>query len=303
MLLRSSSTPALKNLVGQCSVVPEIDAASTPSHVSPKYSPLRQVPPALSLKRTSSEGDLKLFSSKKGKSKKQIKDGTSPLQAPLQRTSSEGDLKLRGISSLEEASRSVVAALESAGGPGGRGEGGFSGGRGGDGEDGIWGELPPQGTESMDKYYRDMITMYPGDALLLSNYAKFLKEARGDAARAEEFCERAILVSGGDGGVLSMYGDLIWNNHRDGGRANTYFNQAVKSSPDDCHVIASYARFLWDVAEEGEEEEEEEDEEVEEEQAQQFQPRRMPQAHQPAHRFSIGFGTQLGFPPLTASTT
>ncbi|CAI0415099.1 unnamed protein product [Linum tenue] len=262
MLLRSSSTPALKNLVGQCSVVPEIDAASTPSHVSPKYSPLRQVPPALSLKRTSSEGDLKLFSSKKGKSKKQIK-----------RTSSEGDLKLRGISSLEEASRSVVAALESAGGPGGRGEGGFSGGRGGDGEDGIWGELPPQGTESMDKYYRDMITMYPGDALLLSNYAKFLKEARGDAARAEEFCERAILVSGGDGGVLSI------------------------------HVIASYARFLWDVAEEGEEEEEEEDEEVEEEQAQQFQPRRMPQAHQPAHRFSIGFGTQLGFPPLTASTT
>ncbi|CAI0416673.1 unnamed protein product [Linum tenue] len=255
MLLRSSSTPALKNLVGQCSVVPEIDAASTPSHVSPKYSPLRQVPPALSLKRTSSEGDLKLFSSKKGKSKKQVKDGTSPLHysqlrpppssaaitavpassrtAPLQRTSSEGDLKLRGISSLEEASRSVVAALESAGGPGGRGEGGFSGGRGGDGEDGIWGELPPQGTESMDKYYRDMITMYPGDALLLSNYAKFLKEARGDAARAEEFCERAILVSGGDGGVLSMYGDLIWNNHRDGGRANTYFNQAVKSSPDD----------------------------------------------------------------------
>ncbi|CAI0444348.1 unnamed protein product [Linum tenue] len=118
MILQSSSTPALKNLVGHCCVVPEIDASLT-SHVSPKYSPFRHAPTSPSLKWTSSEGDLKLFSSNKGKSKKQPKEGTnhhhyskrrppSPSTAivavpalsrtapPLQRTSLEGDPKLGG---------------------------------------------------------------------------------------------------------------------------------------------------------------------------------------------------------------
>ncbi|KAF8110918.1 hypothetical protein N665_0078s0105 [Sinapis alba] len=136
--------------------------------------------------------------------------------------------------------------------------GGF-GGRGGDvtGGDGGGGG----GGGSVDGYYEEMIQRYPGDALLLANYARFLKEVKGDERKAEEYCERAMLSEDGrDGEMLSMYGDLIWKNHGDGARAQSYFDQAVQSSPDDCHVLASYARFLWDTEEEGEEEEEKEEE-------------------------------------------
>ncbi|CAN1828353.1 hypothetical protein LINPERHAP1_LOCUS32205 [Linum perenne] len=339
MLLRSSSTPLLKNLVAQCHVVPEIDGSPTSSmyshvsptsskysHVSPKFSPRQAAVLPPPLKRTSSEGDLKLLP-KAGKPKqtKEISRSTSSSSStshysqlrpplPLQRASSEGDLKptakyVKGMSALEDAARSVIAAVkeedeeEEEGaevtlGGGGGGEGGFPV----DGDGKIWGSGGGGETELMDKYYRDMIIMYPGDELLLSNYAKFLKDVRGDGARAEEYCERAILVNAGDGSVLSMYGDLIWNNHKDGGRANSYFNQAVKSSPDDCNVLASYAKFLWDVEEEAEEEEEEEEEDD-----QQFQKlagvgSRMQQIHQQQPRLAIGFGSGLGFPPLAATT-
>lgn len=49
------------------------------------------------------------------------------------------------------------------------------GGRGGgDGSDGYWDS--EKGSESMDGYYQKMIKEYPEDALLLGNYARFLKE-------------------------------------------------------------------------------------------------------------------------------
>ncbi|XP_038896675.1 uncharacterized protein LOC120084935 isoform X2 [Benincasa hispida] len=101
-----------------------------------------------------------------------------------------------------------------------------------------------RGSGSMDEYYQKMIEAYPGDALILSNYARFLKEVKKDAVKAEEYCERAILAKPNDGNVLSLYGDLIWQTHRDEDRARTYFHQAVNSSPNDCYVLASYAKFL-----------------------------------------------------------
>ncbi|XP_057809206.1 uncharacterized protein LOC131023673 isoform X1 [Salvia miltiorrhiza] len=101
-----------------------------------------------------------------------------------------------------------------------------------------------------------MIQANPGNALLLGNYARFLKEVRGDLAKAEEYCERAILANPSDGNVLSLCADLIWQTQRDATRAEAYFHQAVKTHPNDCYVLASYTRFLWD-AEDVEEEEEE----------------------------------------------
>nr|GMC75001.1 Serine/threonine-protein kinase [Ipomoea batatas] len=89
------------------------------------------------------------------------------------------------------------------------------------------------GHDSTDAYYQKMIEANPGNALLLANYAKFLKEVRGDTVKAEEYCGRAILANPSDGSVLSLYADLIWQTHKDSARAQSYFDQAVKSDPDD----------------------------------------------------------------------
>ncbi|MFQ6639046.1 hypothetical protein Gotur_016468 [Gossypium turneri] len=112
-------------------------------------------------------------------------------------------------------------------------------------------------TDSTNVYYQKMIEANPGNPLFLGNYAKFLKEIRGDFRRAEEYCERAILANTNDGNVLSLYAHLIWENQKDAHRAQTYFDQAVQASPHDCFLLASYAKFLWDAEEEEEEEEEE----------------------------------------------
>ncbi|KAM7277452.1 hypothetical protein ACFE04_019318 [Oxalis oulophora] len=125
----------------------------------------------------------------------------------------------------------------------------FGGGRGGDG-------LGDNGSENMDFYYQKMIMEFPNDPLLLGNYARFLKEVRGDARKAEEYCERAILANASEGDTLSMYGDLVWNNHKDSSRAQHYFHQALQVAPDDCYVLASYAQFLLESEEDEDEEEE-----------------------------------------------
>ncbi|KAF5961848.1 hypothetical protein HYC85_003057 [Camellia sinensis] len=57
---------------------------------------------------------------------------------------------------------------------GGGGGGGGSGGGDGDGSSGYWDSN--HGNNITEEYYQKMIDAYPGDALLLSNYAKFLKE-------------------------------------------------------------------------------------------------------------------------------
>nr|GEZ61713.1 hypothetical protein [Tanacetum cinerariifolium] len=132
-------------------------------------------------------------------------------------------------------------------GGGGDGDGRMCGGYGGC-------KGGSEGDDGTDLYYKAMIGANPGNSLILENYAKYLKEVRGDLVKAEEFCSRAILANPSDGNALSMYADLIWTTQKDSSRAETYFDQAVKASPDDCYVMASYARFLWDADEEDEEE-------------------------------------------------
>lgn len=127
---------------------------------------------------------------------------------------------------------------------GGRGGDGSGSGSGSDNSNG-W-----HGNENTEAYYKKMIETYPTNALLLANYARFLKEVKGDLVKAEEYCGRAVVLNPMDGNVLSLYADLIWLTQKNASRANAYFDQAVKFDPHDCYVVASYARFLWDAEEE-----------------------------------------------------
>lgn len=74
---------------------------------------------------------------------------------------------------------SVAAAEERTGLPleGGAGDGGGGGAAYGGGGAGDW-EWGGRGSESLDEHYQSLIKSYPGDALLLGNYARFLKEVK-----------------------------------------------------------------------------------------------------------------------------
>uniref|UniRef100_A0A803LN15 Tetratricopeptide repeat protein n=1 Tax=Chenopodium quinoa TaxID=63459 RepID=A0A803LN15_CHEQI len=59
-----------------------------------------------------------------------------------------------------------------------------------------------------------------------------LMVVRGDLAKAEEYCGRAILANPSDANTLSMYADIIWEYRRDGELAESYFDQAIKAAPE-----------------------------------------------------------------------
>ncbi|PRQ46359.1 putative tetratricopeptide-like helical domain-containing protein [Rosa chinensis] len=169
----------------------------------------------------------------------------------VRRTMSLGLAEVEGCEMGTRENIGLLSGLVGGGDGGGKICGGNGGGSDGGGES-------DRGSATAETHYRNMIEADPGNPLLLSNYAKFLKEVVGNLEKAEEYCGRAILVNPNDGNVLSMYADLVWQIHKDAARAETYFDQAVKASPDDCYVQASYAHFLWDSEEDEDEEEEKE---------------------------------------------
>ncbi|XP_019197032.1 PREDICTED: uncharacterized protein LOC109190886 [Ipomoea nil] len=282
MLLRSSSTPLLNSLIPNCNgSSPDSDVFPLPA---PKLSRTRSVCFATlcgvedALKRHASirsmcESELgSPLAPRKNKSSVKRATTANPPKVKEVVVFTEVDrlLSNSGLGEVEQegcaafAEERALQTLVVGGGDGGGGGRVCGGGRGSDGGDGpgsgsnshdsdSW-----HGHDSTDAYYQKMIEANPGNALLLANYAKFLKEVRGDTVKAEEYCGRAILANPSDGSVLSLYADLIWQTHKDSARAQSYFDQAVKSDPDDCYVLASYARFLWDAEEELEQEEEEE---------------------------------------------
>ncbi|KAL0843378.1 hypothetical protein Bca101_016623 [Brassica carinata] len=251
MLLRSASTPILTSL-GHVSSPIETESVhqiqrprslALSSSSSCCYSPMSvhsSDESTRKIKRTASESDLKHLTSTKHASKF--------LTGALMEDVEEGiGFGLIRTSSYDGALSWAVEDETEVGGGGGGGGKRRSGGRS-DGDD--------DGEDTTDVHYRKMIEANPGNGIFLSNYAKFLKEVRGDYLKAEEYCGRAVLVSPYDGNVLAMYAELVWMIHKDSSRAESYFNRAVAAAPDDCYVQASYARFLWDAEEDEDEEEE-----------------------------------------------
>ncbi|KAE8710403.1 equilibrative nucleoside transporter family protein [Hibiscus syriacus] len=253
MLLRSASTPLFNS---------RIPHSKEPSP-EPEFSPLIYRTRSVSFRvscsssvsvgssddmsrrmtRAVSETDLKMASSPVVPKMGKIKQNTGMLNGTFFEEEEEVEEDEAGFHWRRSESVSVEEVYGIGGAKGG-------GSNTGDNE-GSW-DLN-KGNDGAELYYQKMIEANPRNSLLLSNYAKFLKDVRRDFVKAEEYCERAILANPNDGNVLSMYADLIWETRKDSSRAQTYFDQAVKSAPDDCYVLASYARFLWDADEKDEE--------------------------------------------------
>ncbi|XP_031252628.1 uncharacterized protein LOC116110561 [Pistacia vera] len=242
MLLRSSSTPILNSWIPNAkeSSSPELETLHqiqrsksitlTASSPTPQFSPPQSDDSFKIMTRALSETDLRSCTvpplPKKRLSNTFISGvavaeedeiGTAALDCSLFSNS--------GLAS-EEGDARVMVGGGVYGGGGKMCGGGGSGSNGGSG-DGRW-ESNNNGNDKTDVYYQKMIEANPGNPLLLSNYARYLKEVRADFVKAEEYCGRAILANPNDGNVLSMYADLIWRSHKDAPRAEAYFDHAVK---------------------------------------------------------------------------
>lgn len=275
MLLRSSSAPILTSLI-----LYSKDCSPEPEHIFQ----LPKTTSALNLSQNLVEIDRKNSSSPKRKNRvpissnvpknqqsikiKEIDEGKDPQQKTCMKTIPSIEelfscLDLdKGVLDHEECgvgkkdSKLQTSVMGGGMGSGGWICGGCNGsGKGSDGGHGRgWGfhEGNDHGRDRTDAYYQNMIEANPSDALLLGNYAKFLKEVCGEYPKAMEYLQRAILANPDDGHNLSLYAELIWQTEKDADRAEGYFDQAIKSAPDDSFVIASYAKFLWDTEEDEE---------------------------------------------------
>ncbi|KAJ8562339.1 hypothetical protein K7X08_011630 [Anisodus acutangulus] len=270
MLLRSSSSPLPKQYSWLPQSSPEPKYLST-SSLSQEYYSVQKMSRALS------ETDLKLLSRSSSSSNCcmamhnilhiTVDEETDEEKEEVRLTNGlmlfpNYDLETGDGREVEEEKHTrAVELVVDGSGSGGAGRGKKCGGGGGsdfDGEnDDGFEEDSNHGSDSTDLYYTKMIQADPGNSLLLGNYARFLKEVRGNLVKAEEYCGRAVLANPSDGNVLSLYADLIWRSHKDAPRAYNYFQKAVKVAPNDSYVLASYAHFLWDAEDEEEEKEQE----------------------------------------------
>ncbi|XVF28519.1 hypothetical protein REPUB_Repub15cG0036600 [Reevesia pubescens] len=101
----------------------------------------------------------------------------------------------------------------------------------------------------VEDYHRRMVQENSCNPLVLSNYARFLHQSKGDLEGAEEYYSQAIQADPGDGETMSQYAKLVWDLHHDHDKASHYFERAVEATPGNSHVLAAYASFLWETEE------------------------------------------------------
>nr|GLL37911.1 uncharacterized protein LOC109169566 [Ipomoea trifida] len=247
--MKMLSAPTLKSIWGAKGPSSSPDPHTLRTKTSPfSFSPHQYVMIKKTLSRTASELHLR------GPKTKLFHNGYSQFVSENGSDMSLGMMSMsiswmRDAAFDERCSAPVNASRISGCGGGGGYNGSYDGPGGDGGGEHEW-------VQSLDEYYHKIIQDNLDNPLFLGNYAKFLKEVKGDFVKAEEYCERAILANADEGNIFALHADLIWCLHKDAARAESYYVQAVKASPDDCDVLASYAHFLWQTEEEDEDQEE-----------------------------------------------
>lgn len=101
----------------------------------------------------------------------------------------------------------------------------------------------------IEYYHTKMVQENPGNPSVLSNYARFLHQSKGDVEGAKEYYLQAIQGDPRNGETMSQYAKLIWDSHRDHDKASHYFELAVEANPENSNILAAYASFLWETEE------------------------------------------------------
>jgi hypothetical protein len=93
--------------------------------------------------------------------------------------------------------------------------------------------------------YQNAISTDPDNALLLSNYARFLHLVRHDHDRAEEYFKLAAQSYSVDGEAIVQFANFLWLARGDLPAAEKSYLDAIKVEPWNPFLAATYAHFLW----------------------------------------------------------
>lgn len=97
----------------------------------------------------------------------------------------------------------------------------------------------------LDRRYLAAIQDSPGNARLLSRYARFLTVGRRDHDGAEHYFNRAIDADPQDGVALREFAKFLTDARRDFDRAEECYRLALRVDFENTETLIAYATFLW----------------------------------------------------------
>ena len=105
-----------------------------------------------------------------------------------------------------------------------------------------------QDTDAILSAYQEAVSEYPEFAPLLSNYALFLTDVRGDQDAAENCYQRAIKSDPNNADILGNYALFLTTvRPEDHEAAKNCYQRAIKADPNHAGILNKYALFLTDV--------------------------------------------------------
>ena len=104
-----------------------------------------------------------------------------------------------------------------------------------------------QDTDAILSAYQEAVSKYPGFTPLLSNYALFLTDVRGDHDNAEDFYKRAIDADPNHAVILGNYAIFLTKVRDDHDAAETFYKRAINADPKDAGALNGYALLLMTV--------------------------------------------------------
>ena len=98
--------------------------------------------------------------------------------------------------------------------------------------------------DEKERLFQEGVSVLPGAAQLLINYAHFLETQRKDDDRAEECYIKAIEADPQDAFTLGNYALFLETQRKDDARAEEYYLKAIDADPQDANNLGNYALFL-----------------------------------------------------------